>query len=178
MKMKIRLTYSAGKQPVCRQRRQKGGGALMFLCITFPNGLILLRELVGLQKGEDYKATFNTFIVPSIRLNMVNPANLVQDNCRIHTCRIAQECYQVNDINIIDWPSRSPDLNIVENIWKILSDFVYAEKQPKTVLELRQKINQAADMINNTKRHVIINLYQTFRSRLVNVLIKKGNIIN
>ena len=46
----------------------------MYFCITFPNGLILLRELIGLQKDEDYKAMFTTTIVRSIRLNVGIPA--------------------------------------------------------------------------------------------------------
>ena len=60
----------------------------------------------------------------------------------------------------------------------MLSDIVYVENQPKTILELRLKINKAADIINHAKRDVITNLYQTFRSRLANVLLRKGNIIN
>jgi len=65
----------------------------MYFCIVFPNCLILLRELVGLQKGEDYKRLFNAIIVPSIRLNLEIAANLAQDNCSIHICRTVRQCY-------------------------------------------------------------------------------------
>jgi len=150
----------------------------MYFCIAFPNGLVLLRELVGKQKAVHYKALFQSLIVPSIRLNIGPTANLVQDNCRIHIARSIQDTYKASDINVIDWPSRSPDLNIVENIWKIISDHVYAGLQPKNLSELRQKINEVADVINHEKRLLISNLYDTFRDRLVKVLIKKGNIIN
>jgi len=150
----------------------------MFFCIVFPNGLILLKELVGLQKSEDYKRLFKTFIVPSIQLNIGNPANLAQDNCPIHISRSVRQCYETSDINIIDWPSRSPDINIVENIWKMLSDIVYDGNQPRNIKELRQKVHAAADVINNEKRGVILNMYGTFRSRLTKVLIRNGNVIN
>jgi len=161
-----------------RQRRQKGGGGLMYFCIAFPNGLILLRELIGNQKASDYNDLFNSFIVPSIRLNIGSASNLVQDNCRIHTAKWLQKSYEASKVNVLDWPSRSPDLNIVENIWKMISDLVYDGVQPKDLNDLRAKINRAANVVNNEKRHVISNLYNTFRDRLVKVLLKKGNIIN
>ena len=93
----------------------------MYFCIAFPNGLILLRELIGNQKASDYNDLFNLFIVPSIRLNIGSASNLVQDNCRIHTAKWLQKSYEASKV----WPSRSPDLNIVENIWKMISDLVY-----------------------------------------------------
>lgn len=176
--MKIRFTYSYQNRSIMRERRQKEGGGLMYFCITFPNGLILLRELVGKQKGENYKILFNTVIVPAIRLNMGMSANLAQDNCSIHTSRNVRQCYDTNDINIIPWPSKSPDINIVENIWKAISDIVYDGNQPKSIPELRIKVNEAVNIINNDKRSMIVKMYNNFRSRLTKVLIANGNIIN
>ena len=46
----------------------------MYFCIAFPNGLILLRELVGNQKADNYKALFESFIVLLIRLNIGSTA--------------------------------------------------------------------------------------------------------
>ena len=34
-------------------------------------------------------------------------------------------------IKIIEWPAKSPDLNIVEDIWKMLSNVVYDGPQLK-----------------------------------------------
>ena len=105
---------------MCDQR-QRGGCGLRYFCIAFPNGLILLRELVRNQKADNYKALFESFIVPSIRLNIGTTANLAQDNCRIHTARHLQESYKASNVNVIVWPARSPHLNIVEKIYGRLS---------------------------------------------------------
>jgi len=100
-------------------------------------------------------------------------ANLAQDNCRIHTARHLQESYKANNVNLNSW-----NLNIVENIWKTISDPVYGGIQPISFNELWLKINEAADIVKDEKRLVILNLYQTFRNILATVLVKKGNIIN
>ena len=61
-----------------------------------------------------------------------------QDNAPIHTSRMTTEWFSTNNITTIDWPANSPDLNPIENIWKILKDNIQNQKDfPRTVSELK-----------------------------------------
>ena len=67
-----------------------------------------------------------------------------QDNCTIHKTKEVQNHLQSQNIQIIDWPSRSPDLNIVENIRKVMSDLMYDACQPRNLNELEYRLFEAA----------------------------------
>jgi hypothetical protein len=43
-----------------------------------------------------------------------------QDNCSVHTAHRVADWFGNNNINVLDWPSRSPDLNPLENMWGLL----------------------------------------------------------
>lgn len=64
-----------------------------------------------------------------------------QDNAPCHASRSSMKWFLDNNIDVLPWPSRSPDVNPIENIWGYLSRQVYANsRQYSTVSELKQGI--------------------------------------
>lgn len=171
-----RFTWTKDIPLGVHDKRHSKGGGIMVWGILFPNGLISLKVVNGWLKGDDYLEIVKFHAVPLMKMNINHPINFIHDNCTIHKVQSVRECLKVNNIHEINWPSRSPDLNIMENAWKMLSDIVYHDGQPESLQILKERILRAETIINTEKRNIIKNLYSTFRKRLVYVLNKKGSV--
>jgi len=171
-------SYSPKSRPLFRGRRQAGGGGIMVWALVMPNGLLTYRIISGTYKAQDYVNLLTRHAVPIAALNLGLSFCLQQDNAPIHRAKLTKEFLKNNSIAALNWPPRSPDLNIMENVWKMLSDIVYDGKQPKNKQQLTDLITQAFLEINMNRRQAIINLYGSFRRRLCDVLKNNGKLCN
>lgn len=150
----------------------------MYLGLVFPNGLILFKELIGKQNSEKFLELLKSFIVPAISLNTMKNPLIIMDNCRTHTAKNVQNYIKSADINVLDWPAVSPDLNIIENVFKMVEDKVYENGQPPNYYILRNRIENAIFDINTNRRETICQMFKNYSDRLFKVIEKKGNKIN
>ena len=95
-----------------------------------------------------------------------------KDNASIHSSASTKAFFRENEINVMEWPACSPDLNPIENLWGILVRDVYAHnKQYGNVNELKVAIQQAW---NNVKVETLENLVKSVPNRLIEVINVKG----
>lgn len=95
---------------------------------------------------------------------------LAQDNAPIHTSKHTKDWLQEHDINCIEWPAQSPDLNPIENVWAILKTAVEA-RSPSNIDELLQVLKKEWEKIDGK---VLMNLVNSMPSRINAVLKAKG----
>jgi transposase len=86
-----------------------------------------------------------------------------QDNSPIHTARSIRNYLNNAGILVLDWPSKSPDLNPIENLWNILKQAV-RKRLPKTLDQLE---NFILEEWRNLEECTVRNLCASVPSRVL-----------
>uniref|UniRef100_A0A1I7XGX3 DDE_3 domain-containing protein n=1 Tax=Heterorhabditis bacteriophora TaxID=37862 RepID=A0A1I7XGX3_HETBA len=101
-----------------------------------------------------------------------------QDNATIHASRRTKTGLEDNDVATMDWPSRSPDLNPVENLWATLMRRIHGDKrQFETTKDLQCAICKAWSEVDKSAIKNLVNsmperIFQVKKERLDNKGIK------
>ena len=86
-----------------------------------------------------------------------------EDNALCHVSRQCNAWKADDNIPILPWPAQSPDINVIENVWRVL-------KIQKTKADLEQVVNE---VWTSLPLHYIQSLYQNLPKR-IKAVIKVG----
>lgn len=73
--------------------------------------------------------------------HMPDPFIFMQDNDPKHTARSVKQWFSSENINVLDWPAQSPDLNPIENLWADV-EIALEKKVSKNAEELFQNVKE------------------------------------
>jgi hypothetical protein len=104
----------------------------------------VMLHVVERLTSDVYIRILEDVMIPSVTRIIPNNFIFQQENCSVHTARRVRAWIENHNINVLDWPSRSPDLNPIENMWGLL---IQNLQQQRLVFRNREELLTA---INNT----------------------------
>ncbi|KAG2458162.1 TC1A transposase, partial [Polypterus senegalus] len=115
-----------------------GGGSIMLWGCFIVAGTGRLVRIKGKMTAAMYKDILNENLLQSaLDLRLGQRFTFQQDNDPKHTAKISKEWLQDNSVNVLEWPSRSPDLNPIEHRWRDLKMAVH-RRFPSNQMELER----------------------------------------
>jgi len=95
-----------------------GGGCIMVWgCFSF-FGVGNIVRIYGTMNGNLYRQILDEDLLETIQWNQLDKNDIIfqQDNDPKHTANLTKQWFEDNDINVLEWPPQSPDLNPIEHL--------------------------------------------------------------
>ncbi|GFU45584.1 transposable element Tcb2 transposase [Trichonephila clavipes] len=134
---------------IIERDRYGGRGVLVWRGIMLGSRTDLYIFDAGSVNGTRY---FNEILLPYVRLfrsAMGLQFLFMDDNAPCHRTVAAEQLLESEDIEHMDWPARSPNLNPIEHVWDFLGRRLAARiLPPVTIRELRLALDEAYFWLN------------------------------
>lgn len=131
---------------------------------------VFKENLTGNKLIDIYKTT----LLPSSKMIKNSNWMLLEDNDPKHTSKVAEAWRKKNNIDRIAWPSNSPDMNPIENVWNILKNRL-GKLGSSNLTELEKNIKTEW---SNLPQNLAETLVSSMPNRMKQVIERKGDSID
>ena len=148
--------------------RRRQVGCMFWGCITY-NGTATLTPVAGNINSEKYISILEEHLKPVLASEFPdNDGDFMDDNAPCHRSGTTADYLDGLGIRCSEWQPQSPDLNPIENTWKIVKEELH-----RTPREIKNK--QVTQIWQDISTDTVRNLYNTIPRRLKAVLKMKGH---
>ncbi|XP_063793867.1 uncharacterized protein LOC134949303 isoform X1 [Pseudophryne corroboree] len=130
-----------------------------------------ISRVEGKMDSIRFQQILDANLMPSVKkLKLKRDWLLQMENDPKHTSKSTVDYIKRRNLKVLPWPSQSPDLNIIENLWIDLKRAV-RHRQPRNLKELEDFCKEVWAKIPQTR---IERLLAGYKKRLQAVILAKG----
>jgi transposase len=93
---------------------------------------------------------------------------LMEDGAPVHRGKVAKDWRENHDLKKIEWPAQSPNLNPIENVWKLLKDVVQKRRRSKNQEDMWLVVESEWKTISQSKLEALV---ATIPQRIKDVIV-------
>jgi hypothetical protein len=140
-------------------------------CFSY-GGVGRLYRIHGIMDAMGYHSILQRQMIPSAEALFPHiPWTFQQDNDPKHTAGVNKRYLQNKNVNVLDWPAQSPDLNPIENLWNEL-DRRLKRRACNTENELFEVLKEGWDAL---PQDYLQKLVDSMPNRCRAVILARGN---